>query len=192
MAPEPTCQHCNEQFIEELHSDDDPREFLAGAETYNQNNENPQESTDGAPLQTGGTTLFSFGPRPREQDSGELGDEVFQFFTPRSATGNDENRTTGEGGPAPLVNMLQNMLTNIIGDNIEGRGDSNQPMLFYGDYVDGNFRFRSANSQNAPQNTTETTSQGASANENQQDSNENGGNEGEEPTGGARINGVNR
>jgi hypothetical protein len=89
------------------------------------------------------------------------------------------------------------MLTNIMGEDMEGRGDVNQPLLFYGDYVNGSFRFRSADSQNGTQNTADTP-EGASENENQEAGNENDGDigtQGEETTGqngGARINGINR
>jgi hypothetical protein len=85
------------------------------------------------------------------------------------------------------------MLTNIMGENMEGRGDANQPLLFYGDYVNGSFRFRSADSQSGTQNTADTPE-----NENQETGNENdgeSGTQGEETTGqngGARINGINR
>ncbi|KAI9340086.1 hypothetical protein BD770DRAFT_305183, partial [Pilaira anomala] len=83
MAPDPTCQQCNEQFIEELQSDDDPRAFLAGAD----NNTHEHNDTQTA------AHVFSYSPSTGRFNSlnGSNEDDVFQYFSPRTANNNNNN-----------------------------------------------------------------------------------------------------
>ncbi|KAI8362645.1 hypothetical protein BD560DRAFT_404406 [Blakeslea trispora] len=90
---------------------------------------------------------------------GEIGDDIFQYFAPpaRSAEGNQE-RSSGQQDqpPTPISNLVQNLLTNMLGQNVdlaaggtptgEGHGRSEEdetgrPMIFFGNMVDGNVRF---------------------------------------------------
>ncbi|KAI9476537.1 MAG: hypothetical protein EXX96DRAFT_454088, partial [Benjaminiella poitrasii] len=102
MAPDPTCQRCNEQFIEELNTDDDPREFLAGAD----NNTTEEGENRGGLGETihfgdgGSAQFFTYSPSTGRlnnlagNNGGEMGDDIFQFFTPprpRSASTNSNN-----------------------------------------------------------------------------------------------------
>ncbi|OBZ82973.1 putative RING finger protein P32A8.03c, partial [Choanephora cucurbitarum] len=173
MAPDPTCQQCNEQFIEELQSDDDPREFLAG-----DNNQDDDRTASGhIHLPGGGAAhFFSYSPstgRVRNLNNnserteteagngsiGEMGDDIFQYFAPRSAEGNQEERSSNgqhDQPPTPISNFVQNLLTNMLGQNVdltaggtptgEGHerpeeGEAGRPMIFFGNMVDGNVRF---------------------------------------------------
>ncbi|KAI9250314.1 hypothetical protein BY458DRAFT_406134, partial [Sporodiniella umbellata] len=83
MAPDPTCQNCNEQFIEELQSDDDPRTFLSGQET-NSTSLPPRSffTTEG---EGGNSHFFSLNPTQRA----DMGDDVFQFFGPTTRSTED-------------------------------------------------------------------------------------------------------
>ncbi|CAO3607638.1 unnamed protein product [Mucor fragilis] len=101
-----------------------------------------------------------------------MGDDIFQFFTPtpapaRGNTTEDgrERPPTTEGPPSPFGNIVQNLLTNILGQNPDvaaatqnsdregggGEGDAGadghnhdgRPMVFFGNMVDGNVRFQS-------------------------------------------------
>lgn len=92
-----------------------------------------------------------------------MGDDIFQYFTPRNTTANnttdDPERASTEGGAnnaSPLGNIVQNLLTNILGQNVDLNGqmpnagaeggapgtDPTRPMMFYGSVVDGNMRFQ--------------------------------------------------
>ncbi|KAI9247942.1 hypothetical protein EDC94DRAFT_528648 [Helicostylum pulchrum] len=152
MAPDPTCQQCNEQFIEELQSDDDPRAFLAGTDNNPTSNTQLPEGISNAT----GAHIFSYSPSTGRINNinGSNEDDLYQYFTPRTNTeeGADNN-------VPPLGNFVQNLLTNILGPNIElpantagagaggagGDGDgeaTTRPMMFYGSMVDGNMRFQ--------------------------------------------------
>lgn len=150
----------------------------------------------------GAAHIFSFSPSTgrlnnlQGNNSGEMGDEVFQFFTPRNNTTNntatDDNERTSstEGGAtntSPLSNIVQNILTNILGQNIDLSGqmpnttteggntgtDPTRPMMFYGSVVDGNMRFQpmpgsmpggaSNESENTNANTNEEGNAGTGA-----------------------------
>ncbi|KAL0144902.1 hypothetical protein V8B55DRAFT_1456862 [Mucor lusitanicus] len=174
MAPDPTCQRCNEQFIEELHSDDDPREFLAGAADQHSTSPNATDH-DHARMPFSSSHYFEINPTTGRLNpvsgggnSGEVGDDIFQFFTPTpaAAAARNNNSTTEEerdrlpaadgGPPSPFGNMLQNLLSNMLGQNpdagtpnndTEGEHDHHhhdgRPMVFFGNMVDGNVRFQS-------------------------------------------------
>lgn len=69
---------------------------------------------------------------------------MYQYFTPRTNT-----EEGAENNVPPLGNFVQNLLTNILGPNIElpanagGDGETTtRPMMFYGSMVDGNMRFQ--------------------------------------------------
>ncbi|KAL9556353.1 hypothetical protein MBANPS3_001904 [Mucor bainieri] len=182
MAPDPICQQCNEQFIEEasLHSDDDPREFLGGAD---QHSTSPNAADhDHAHMPFTSSHYFEYSPATGRLNPlpgggnhphhhhGEMGDDIFQFFTPapasaRNSTADDgrERPPTAEGPPSPFSNIVQNLLTNILGqtpdmaaatqnNDAEGGGGGGgegadgadgRPMVFFGNMVDGNMRFQS-------------------------------------------------
>ncbi|KAK4509099.1 Transketolase [Mucor velutinosus] len=138
MAPDPTCQQCNEQFIEELHSDDDPREFLAGAD---QHNTSPNAAdNDHARTPFSSRHYFEYNPATgrlnplpgggsNAHNHGEMGDDIFQFFTPtpapaRSNTNSSNTTEDGrerppatEGPPSPFGNIVHNLLTNLLGQS---------------------------------------------------------------------------
>ncbi|KAL9553055.1 hypothetical protein PS6_004153 [Mucor atramentarius] len=166
-----------QHFPFNLHSDDDPREFLAGLDQHN-TSPNATDSQD-ARLPLGSSHYFEFNPATgrmnhvsgggngNANNHGEMGDDIFQFFTPtpaaaRSNTTEDgrERPPTTDGTPSPLGNIVQNLLTNILGQspdiaaatqNNDGeageRGDGHnhdgRPMVFFGNMVDGNVRFQS-------------------------------------------------
>ncbi|CEP10883.1 hypothetical protein [Parasitella parasitica] len=162
MAPDPTCQQCNEQFIEELHSDDDPREFLAGAEQPQHHS--PTNTTDNGEVRVplGSAHFFSYSPSTgRMNNHGEMGDDIFQYFTPPPPSRNNdaedgrERHPASDGSPSPLGNFVQNLLSNMLGQNVdintttqpsdgEGatHGADGRPMVFFGNMVDGNLRFQ--------------------------------------------------
>lgn len=83
-----------------------------------------------------------------------MGDDIFQYFTPPSntnTTGGDDNSTTeGGSGNPPLGNFLQNLLTSMLGQNVElngintddGGNTNRTPRMFVGSMVDGNVRFQ--------------------------------------------------
>ncbi|KAG1104946.1 hypothetical protein G6F42_017013 [Rhizopus arrhizus] len=88
-----------------LHSDDDPREFLAGLDQHN-TSPNATDSQE-ARLPLGSSHYFEFNPATgrmnhvsgggngNANNHGEMGDDIFQFFTPtpaaaRSNTTEDE------------------------------------------------------------------------------------------------------
>lgn len=84
--------------------------------------------------------------------NGEMGDDIFQYFTPASNnpnTASDDPSTEGGGNP-PLGNFLQSLLTNMLGQNVElngintdDGGDTNRtPRMYVGSMVDGNMRFQ--------------------------------------------------
>ncbi|CAO3656735.1 unnamed protein product [Mucor hiemalis] len=84
--------------------------------------------------------------------NGEMGDDIFQYFTPPSNnpnTASDDPSTEGGGNP-PLGNFLQSLLTNMLGQNVElngintdDGGDTNRaPRMYVGSMVDGNMRFQ--------------------------------------------------
>lgn len=142
-----------------------------------------QPTTDGGgelniSLPGGGTAqIFSYSPStgrfanvhggPGGGTAAEMGDDIFQYFTPETNRTNNEqgagDRTVGGGeagtgggrGGAPLNNFLQNILTGILGQNIEistgpGGGttaategaEEGRPIMFYGSMVDGNMTFQ--------------------------------------------------
>lgn len=109
-----------------------------------------------------------------------MGDDIFQFFTSaRNASNNNEQQnsegqqqTEGQEGDTgnnanPLNNFVQNILTNIIGQNVDLRtanqgtdeNGQNRPMLFFGNVVDGNIRIetmpRSQNNNSGSENENE-------------------------------------
>ncbi|GAA5813109.1 hypothetical protein MFLAVUS_006578 [Mucor flavus] len=142
MAPDPTCQQCNEQFIEELQSDDDPRAFLAGTDSNPTSNTQLPEGISNAT----GAHIFSYSPSTGRINNinGSNEDDLYQYFTPRTNT-----EEGAENNVPPLGNFVQNLLTNILGPNIElpantgGDGEATtRPMMFYGSMVDGNMRFQ--------------------------------------------------
>ncbi|KAI8081886.1 uncharacterized protein B0P05DRAFT_468618 [Gilbertella persicaria] len=158
MAPDPTCQQCNEQFIEELQSDDDPRAFLSG--TDNEEARNGHVHLPGG----GAAHFFSYSPstgRLRNLNQGDMGDDMFQYFTPRRQQEQhqqteEEEEERGEGGgggprqtdtnetPSPLGNFVQSILTNMLGSQVDMENtneNENRPMIFLGNMVDGNMRF---------------------------------------------------
>ncbi|KAI9488195.1 hypothetical protein BDB00DRAFT_60548 [Zychaea mexicana] len=124
MAPDPTCQRCNEQFIEEIDSENDPRTFLAGAPAATATDDNfsgNAERTGGGGIDPAtGTAFFRY-------ETGD-DDDIFHFFTPMGA----RSEGGGEGGSAgagdepgnlnqqPLAAMLQNLLTSMLGSAAEG------------------------------------------------------------------------
>ncbi|KAI8356579.1 hypothetical protein EDC96DRAFT_446290 [Choanephora cucurbitarum] len=154
MAPDPTCQQCNEQFIEELQSDDDPREFLAG-----DSNQDDDRIASGHIHLPGGGAAHFFSYSPSTGRVREMGDDIFQYFAPRSAEGNQEERPSNgqhDQPTTPISNFVQNLLTNMLGQNVdlaaggtptgEGHerpeeGEAGRPMIFFGNMVDGNVRF---------------------------------------------------
>ncbi|KAI8986473.1 hypothetical protein BDB01DRAFT_896077 [Pilobolus umbonatus] len=166
MAPDPTCQHCNEQFIEELQSDDDPREFLAGTEnTANNNtNENSGSNTsrdnDANPFSSrGGTHFFTYSTSTGRMNNADMGDDIFQYFAPRNNTEetrgtNNSNTNTPNTPQNNVTNFVQNLLSTVLGPNVDisahnpaGTADnpeSVRPIIFYGNMVDGNMRFQPA------------------------------------------------
>jgi hypothetical protein len=85
-----------------------------------------------------------------------MGDDIFQYFTPRTAPTGGEEGAEGRGGEnpgSPLGNFVQNLLTNMLGAGVdinpaagqggEGGEGGTRPMMLYGTMVDGNMRFRS-------------------------------------------------
>ncbi|KAI8637909.1 hypothetical protein BD408DRAFT_352814 [Parasitella parasitica] len=169
MVPDPTCQQCNEQFIEELHSDDDPREFLAG--TDQAQHHTPTDTAEDAEVRMplGSAHFFSYSPSTGRINNlgggasghGEMGDDIFQYFTPpppsrdNNAEDGRERPPTSDGSPSPLGNFVQNLLSNMLGQNVdintttqpsdaEGgtHGADGRPMVFFGNMVDGNVRFQ--------------------------------------------------
>lgn len=133
-------------------------------------NNHHANNLEGGNIPEGGAAhIFSYSPSTGRfnnlhgNNNGEMGDDIFQYFTPHSATANnttdDHERTSPEAGAnnaSPLGNMVQNLLTNILGQNIDLSGqmsnttteggatgtDSTRPMMFYGSVVDGNMRFQ--------------------------------------------------
>lgn len=101
-------------------------------------------------------------------NNGEMGDDIFQYFTPppppppRNNTAEDgrERPPTSDGTPSPLGNFVQNLLTNMLGQNVDitttiqsndgegnggsadGNGQDGRPMVFFGNMVDGNVRLQ--------------------------------------------------
>lgn len=119
--------------------------------------------------------------------SGEMGDDIFQYFTPSNTAGggNTAADESTEGGNPPLGNLLQNLLTNMLGQNVELNGintnegnepgSNRTPRMYVGSMVDGNVRFQpmpgmmpEENNENNNSNTEEnggtgTTGGGAAA-----------------------------
>lgn len=83
-----------------------------------------------------------------------MGDDIFQYFTPSNTTGggNTAADESTEGGNPPLGNLLQNLLTNMLGQNVELNGintnegnepgSNRTPRMYVGSMVDGNVRFQ--------------------------------------------------
>lgn len=116
---------------------------------------------DGRPT----TTFFRY-----ETGSGD-DDDIFHFFTSTGAGGGGNGEGQGEGTQAPLGAMLQNLLTSMLGPNVDiqrgrstspsteeqpqsgdqqspqqqGQQQRRPPILLYGGVVDGNVRFRPMN-----------------------------------------------
>ncbi|GAN03740.1 E3 ubiquitin-protein ligase RNF115-like [Mucor ambiguus] len=165
----------------QLHSDDDPREFLAGAD---QHNTSPNATdNDHARMPFSSSHYFEYSPATgrlnplpggggNAHNHGEMGDDIFQFFTPTPARNNNsstadqerERPPTTEAPPSPFGNIVQNLLTNILGNNpdiavatqnndtegeggeggngADGHNHDGRPMVFFGNMVDGNVRFQ--------------------------------------------------
>ncbi|KAF7721144.1 hypothetical protein EC973_005367 [Apophysomyces ossiformis] len=156
MAPDPTCQHCNEQFIEEMDdSADDPRSFLGGGEPET------NEETYQFFLQPGGTTT-------NNDDEGGGGH------------GDGDQGARAAGGA--LGTLLQNIFSNVMGPNFDirtttgthptspantdqeedqqhqqqQREQTQRPMFLYGGMVDGNMRLRTVNISQSDNNGERT------------------------------------
>jgi hypothetical protein len=129
-------------------------------------------------MPSGSAHFFSYSPSTGRlnnlgggNNNGEMGDDIFQFFTPppppppppppRNNTAEDgrERPPTSDGSPSPLGNFVQNLLTNMLGQNvditttvqsndgeggggIDGNGQDGRPMVFFGNMVDGNVRLQ--------------------------------------------------
>jgi hypothetical protein len=105
--------------------------------------------------------FFTFSPG---RLNGEMGDDIFQYFTPpppprpaseqqqqQSQHDEDETARTSDN-PSPLGNFVQNLLTNMLGQNVDisqTNTDSTRPMVFFGNMVDGNVRFQPVPSNGA-------------------------------------------
>ncbi|KAI9301172.1 hypothetical protein BJ944DRAFT_10194 [Cunninghamella echinulata] len=143
MAPDPTCQRCNQQFIEEIDDtgNDDPRTFLnqgeGGSTTTilmdNSDNEDGMEDeifqfirglTGGT---TGGTARFQFSTAGGGRRTSQADNNDHQDNEESNPNNNNENNNTNRGtntnenpmmgGNTQMANMLQNLLSNIFDSN---------------------------------------------------------------------------
>ncbi|KAG0742071.1 hypothetical protein G6F57_010151 [Rhizopus arrhizus] len=143
MAPDPTCQRCNEQFIEELQADDDPRAFLSGQPVHEEEEgEHPRTFRRQIFLPDGGSAQF-FSISQGNNRGGDVGDDIFQFFAPRNTTTEENNEQEPN-----MNNVMQSILSNLMNttqqqeNNENSTEPNNRPLLFYGNMVNGNFRLQ--------------------------------------------------
>ncbi|KAI7857483.1 hypothetical protein BDC45DRAFT_34431 [Circinella umbellata] len=141
MAPDPTCQRCNEQFIEEIDSENDPQSFLAGAPATNTSTADSQAQSENAG-QTGDNQPHQAFFRYETGDD----DDIFHFFAPMDGRPSTEGGlgsgglggTGGSDEPGnlnqqPLATMIQNLLTSMLGPAAEGMQQQQQQRSGGGD-----------------------------------------------------------
>lgn len=158
MAPDPTCQRCNEQFVQEIDAESDPQSFLNGGhdDAVNEEDQRPH-------------AYFRYDSRTGNED------DVLQFLDSFAPRDEDDGQGGNNRPSIPAMSaMLQNMVTMMLQQTTEGGGgpmaasggggttttgneagtENNeqggeqqqqrrpQPVLFYGGMVDGNFQLR--------------------------------------------------
>ncbi|ORY97783.1 hypothetical protein BCR43DRAFT_523899 [Syncephalastrum racemosum] len=159
-APDPTCQRCNEQFVEEIDSEDDPRQFLASGQDALPEG----DSQRGSPQDVFQLFASFTNPAGQEDPHGQEHDHPHEGSP--LAGGNAVNTV--------LQNILGNMLNHLDAQRPGGQtpgseaspttgtgtspADGNnatddqqqqqrrrQPVVFYGGLLDGSTQLRPIN-----------------------------------------------
>lgn len=186
--------------MRQLQADDDPREFLL-VDNHQHNHESDADHTSTRTFRRqiflpdgGSAQLFSISHGNR----GEVGDDIYQFFTPRNEASNEQQEQ-----PEPSINnIVQALLANLMnqahtesnntnnnnnnnessqesttdnpqtatGNNESGSGSGNRPFVFYGNMVNGSIRFQPFSPNNSNnQEQQQQSQQGDEQNNNNND-----------------------
>ena len=101
----------------------------------------------------GGTHIFGGGGRM----NGEMGDDIFQYFTPPSTAANTDD-TEGNNN-APLNTFLQNLMSTMMSPQGDMGDGTTRSQMYVGSMVDGNMQFRPMGG-NAEEGDTPATERG--------------------------------
>ncbi|ORZ15889.1 hypothetical protein BCR42DRAFT_416099 [Absidia repens] len=123
MAPDPTCQRCNSQFIEEIDDGgDDPRNFLSGVTMEAGDNDNDDDDFGGWENDMFQSFRRSLGGSNSSSNGGGV-------TRTRIRLSSDANGGNSEG-ETPMDAMLQNILSNLLSSGI---GNDQEDMHNIGD-----------------------------------------------------------